>query len=124
MTSVGNDVVYFHPNPDKIITEATQMRLNANYRLEETFEYIRDVRAAGTVDDEDQPKMSDRLDKNYFGRLITSGMHSPMDLMYQGNVIASDSLQSMSTYLCVGVLYLILTLPLSYYMRYLEKKLA
>lgn len=44
------------------------------------------------------------------------------DLMYQGNVIASDSLQSMSTYLCVGVLYLILTLPLSYYMRYLEKK--
>ncbi|EHO49270.1 amino acid ABC transporter permease [Lentilactobacillus kisonensis] len=46
------------------------------------------------------------------------------DLMYQGNVIASDSLQSMSTYLCVGVLYLILTLPLSYYMRHLEKKLA
>lgn len=46
------------------------------------------------------------------------------DLMYQGNVIASDSLQSMSTYLCVGVLYLILTLPLSYYMRYHEKKLA
>lgn len=46
------------------------------------------------------------------------------DLMYQGNVIASDSLQSMSTYLCVGVLYLVLTLPLSYYMRYLEKKLA
>lgn len=46
------------------------------------------------------------------------------DLMYQGNVIASDSLQSMSTYLCVGVLYLILTLPLSYYMRYLEKRLA
>ncbi|GAA2967477.1 amino acid ABC transporter permease [Lentilactobacillus parakefiri] len=46
------------------------------------------------------------------------------DLMYQGNVIASDSLQSMSTYLCVGMLYLILTLPLSYYMRYLEKKLA
>ena len=31
--------------------------------------------------------MNDRLDKNYFGRLITSGMHSPMDLMYQGNYI-------------------------------------
>ncbi len=46
------------------------------------------------------------------------------DLMYQGNVIASDSLQSMSTYLCVGVLYLILTLPLTYYMRYLENKFA
>lgn len=46
------------------------------------------------------------------------------DLMYQGNVIASDSLQSMSTYMCVGVLYLIITLPLSYYMRYLERRLA
>ncbi|WP_283679266.1 amino acid ABC transporter permease [Lentilactobacillus sp. Marseille-Q4993] len=47
-----------------------------------------------------------------------------MDLMYQGNVIASDSLRSMATYLCIGLLYLIITLPLSYYMRYLEKKLA
>lgn len=46
------------------------------------------------------------------------------DLMYQGNVIASDSLQSMSSYMCVGVLYLVITLPLSYYMRHLEKKLA
>lgn len=46
------------------------------------------------------------------------------DLMYQGNVIASDSLQSMNAYMCVGLLYLIITLPLSYYMRHLEKKLA
>ena len=60
------------------------------------------------------------LVKNSSGLAFVAGF----DLMYQGNVIASDSLQSMSTYLCVGVLYLILTLPLSYYMRYLEKKLA
>ncbi len=46
------------------------------------------------------------------------------DLMYQGNVIASDSLNTMSTYICIGILYLIITLPLSYWMRYLEKKLA
>lgn len=46
------------------------------------------------------------------------------DLMYQGNVIASDSLNTMSTYVCIGILYLIITLPLSYWMRYLEKKLA
>lgn len=44
------------------------------------------------------------------------------DLMYQGNVIASDSLQSMNAYLCVGILYLVITLPLSYYMRYLERR--
>ncbi|MFC6254314.1 amino acid ABC transporter permease [Secundilactobacillus hailunensis] len=46
------------------------------------------------------------------------------DLMYQGNVIASDSLNTMTTYVVIGILYLIITLPLSYWMRYLEKKLA
>ena len=46
------------------------------------------------------------------------------DLMYQGKLIANDTLQTMPTYFIVGVLYLIITLPLSYYMRHLEKKLA
>ncbi|MGO3548683.1 amino acid ABC transporter permease [Paucilactobacillus nenjiangensis] len=46
------------------------------------------------------------------------------DLMYQGNMIANDTLQTMSTFFAVGVLYLIITMPLSYYMRHLEKKLA
>ena len=46
------------------------------------------------------------------------------DLMYQGNVIASSSLQTMAAYASVGVLYLIITMPISYYMRYLEKRLA
>lgn len=46
------------------------------------------------------------------------------DLMYQGNVIASTTFDTSNTYLAVGLLYLILTLPLSYFMRYLEKKWA
>lgn len=46
------------------------------------------------------------------------------DLMYQGDVIASASFETINTYLVVGMFYLILTLPLSYYMRYLEKKLV
>ena len=46
------------------------------------------------------------------------------DLMYQGNVIASSSLETMAAYSTVGVLYLIITMPISYYMRYLEKRLA
>lgn len=46
------------------------------------------------------------------------------DLMYQGNLIANDTLATMPTYFIVGIMYLIITLPLSYYMRYLEKKLA
>lgn len=46
------------------------------------------------------------------------------DLMYQGNIIANNTLQTMPTFFVVGILYLVITMPLSYYMRYLEKKLA
>ncbi|PWG00039.1 amino acid ABC transporter permease [Levilactobacillus bambusae] len=46
------------------------------------------------------------------------------DLMYEGNIIASNSLETMSTYACVALLYLIITMPVSYYMKYLENKLA
>ncbi len=46
------------------------------------------------------------------------------DLMYQANSIASTTFDQINSYLVVGVLYLIVTLPLSYYMQYLEKKLA
>lgn len=46
------------------------------------------------------------------------------DLMYEGNMIANNTLQTMSTFFAVGILYLIITMPLSYYMRHLEKKLA
>ena len=44
------------------------------------------------------------------------------DLMYVGNDLASSSFDTINTYLVVGLLYLIITMPLSYYMRYLEKK--
>ncbi|WP_390406164.1 amino acid ABC transporter permease [Lacticaseibacillus jixiensis] len=46
------------------------------------------------------------------------------DLMYQGKIIANATFNTFDTYLAVGLLYLILTLPLSYFMRYLEKKWA
>ena len=90
MMKLDDNTVYFHPNSDKIITEYMQLRLNANYRLEETFEYIRDARVeslGGAVSEEDKPVMNDRLEKNYFGRLVTSGMNTPMDVLYGGNYI-------------------------------------
>lgn len=46
------------------------------------------------------------------------------DLMYQGKIIANATFNTFDAYLAVGVLYLILTMPLSYFMRYLEKKWA
>ena len=87
---VGDKITYFHPNDDKIITEYTQMRLNSNYRLDETFEYIRDARVESlgeAVLDVDKPHMNDRLEKNYFGRLVTSGLNSPIDVIYNGKYI-------------------------------------
>ena len=46
-----------------------------------------------------------------------------LDLMYQGNMIAANTFETFSTYIIVGILYLIITLPLSYYMQHLERKL-
>ncbi|MBQ9603704.1 MAG: InlB B-repeat-containing protein, partial [Paludibacteraceae bacterium] len=90
MMKLDDDTVYFHPNPDKIITEYQQLRLNANYRLEESFEYIRDARVESlgeAVLAEDKPTMNERLEKNYFGRLVTSGLNTPIDVIYNGQYI-------------------------------------
>ncbi|MDF7669570.1 amino acid ABC transporter permease [Lactobacillus sp. ESL0703] len=46
------------------------------------------------------------------------------DLLYQANAIASKTFDTINSYLVVGILYLLLTMPLSYYMHYLEKKLS
>ena len=90
MMKLDDDIVYFHPNPNKIITDYTQLRLNANYRLEESFEYIHDARVESlgeVVSAEDKPSMNDRLEKNYFGRLLTSGLNTPIDVIYNGEYI-------------------------------------
>lgn len=46
------------------------------------------------------------------------------DLMYQANSIASITFDTINSYFVVGIMYLIVTMPLSYYMRYLEKRVA
>lgn len=47
-----------------------------------------------------------------------------MDLMYQANFVASETFDQISAYILAGLFYLVLTLPLSYYMQHLERKLA
>lgn len=46
------------------------------------------------------------------------------DLMYQADIVAFSTFDTINSYIVAGLFYLILTLPLSYYMRYLEKKLG
>ncbi|TFJ45185.1 glutamine ABC transporter permease [Carnobacterium divergens] len=50
-------------------------------------------------------------------------MVAGLDLMYQGDLIASETFNTFDTYLIVGGFYLILTLPLSYLMKHIEKRL-
>lgn len=46
------------------------------------------------------------------------------DLMYYGDVVATETFDTINTYLFVAMFYLIITLPLSYGSRVLERKLA
>lgn len=46
------------------------------------------------------------------------------DLMYQADIVAFSTFETINSYIVAGIFYLILTMPLSYYMRHLEKKLA
>ena len=46
-----------------------------------------------------------------------------LDLMYQGDLIANATFATFDTYIIVGFLYLVITLPVSYAMRYLERRL-
>jgi putative glutamine transport system permease protein len=51
-------------------------------------------------------------------------MVAGLDLMYQGDLVANATFITFETYIIVGIFYLILTLPLSYLMAYLEKRWA
>lgn len=84
---IGNDTIYFHPNADKTLTTADALRLSPDYRVTESFSYIRDVRTEElhTIVKDDKPQM--RETENSFQRIITSGMNSPMDVIYKGEYI-------------------------------------
>lgn len=50
-------------------------------------------------------------------------MVAGLDLMYQGDLIASETFNTFDTYILIGGLYLIITLPLTYLMAYIERRL-
>lgn len=52
------------------------------------------------------------------------GVVAGADLMYQADLINSDTFDVFSTYIFVGIFYLILTIPLSLFVGYLERRWA
>jgi putative glutamine transport system permease protein len=65
---------------------------------------------------------------NQFLNLIKNssvlGVITGLDLMYYADIIASETLVTFSVYIFVGLFYLVLTVPLSFAVRYLEVRLA
>lgn len=65
---------------------------------------------------------------NQFLNLIKNssvlGVVSGFDLMYYGDIISSETFVTFSVYIFVGLFYLVLTVPLSFAVRYLEVRLA
>ncbi|MFL2099665.1 amino acid ABC transporter permease [Desemzia sp. FAM 24101] len=51
-------------------------------------------------------------------------MVAGLDLMYYGDLIASETFNTFDTYIIVALFYLIITLPLTYTMQYVERRLA
>ena len=84
---LDNKIVYFHPNNAKTFTTANQLWLSRDYRLTQSFEFIRDARveSLGTVSDDDRPHMTESTDD--FCRMLNSGLNSPVDLKYNGEYI-------------------------------------
>ena len=78
---IGSDTIHFHPNDHKTLTTAEALRLSTDYRLTETFSYIRDAR----VEVPEGDKVQMREAGNGFARIIESGANSPMDVQAGGN---------------------------------------
>jgi putative glutamine transport system permease protein len=52
------------------------------------------------------------------------GVVAGLDLMYYGDVIHEKTYVTFDTYIFIGMFYLILTIPLSIFVRYLEQRMA
>ena len=54
---------------------------------------------------------------------LEAARSSGLTLMYQADLVNSETFDVFSTYIFVGVFYLLLTIPLSLFVRYLERRM-
>ena len=86
VTKVGNDTVYFHPDPDHILNDPNNLYLDKNYRVSQVFEYIRDSRVSTAVAEED--RATHETTSYHWHNDIVSGLNSPIDVKDgEGNYI-------------------------------------
>ena len=82
VTKVGNDTVYFHPDPDHILHDPNNLYLDKNYRVSQVFEYIRDSRVSTAVAEED--RATHETTSYHWHNDIVSGLSSPIDVKDAG----------------------------------------
>ncbi len=82
VTKVGNDTVYFHPDPDHILNDPNNLYLDKNYRVSQVFEYIRDSRVRTAVAEED--RATHETTSYHWHNNIVSGLNSPIDVKDAG----------------------------------------
>jgi len=82
VTKVGNDTVYFHPNPDHILNDPNNLYLDKNYRVSQVFEYIRDSRVNTTINEGDSA-MHETTSYHWHNDIV-SGLNSPIDVKDAG----------------------------------------
>lgn len=86
VTKVGNDTVYFHPDPDHILHDPNNLYLDKNYRVSQVFEYIPDSRVSTAVAEED--RATHETTSYHWHNDIVSGLNSPIDVKDgEGNYI-------------------------------------
>ena len=82
MTKVGDNTVYFHPDPDHIPHDPNNLYLDKNFRVSQVFEYIRDSRVSTAVEEEDHA--THETTSYHWHNDIVSGLNSPIDVKDAG----------------------------------------
>ncbi|MBO4361804.1 MAG: InlB B-repeat-containing protein [Paludibacteraceae bacterium] len=77
--TIGNEIVYFHPEPSQTVNTANGLQMTLGYRLSQTFTLIPDARPhADTVSAAFRPTLESA--SNDFSRIVASGSVSPIDV--------------------------------------------
>ena len=82
VTKVGNDTVYFHPDPNHIIQDPNNLYLDKNFRVSQVFEFIPDSRVSTSVEEED--RATHETTSYHWHNDIVSGLSSPIDVKDAG----------------------------------------
>ena len=84
---VGDEIIYFHPNTDKILTSALELSLSRDFRLAHEFQYIRDARVEALPAVTAAVKPTYAETSNAYHCTITSGENSPLNVQSGGQYI-------------------------------------